>query len=487
MFTPGDPDFTTDEQLRNKVRDPDAVEILIDRTNYAESADFYATLAYDGYGFRVDGNKIVVGAWNTECLSRALNALALRLRQNSSRDENDQPLLTLARDEVLDGHIGGVITGLPHDDFPPSLVCDAGDQATLVVIGGVDADHYQAYLDRLTAQGFALYAQNTIVDNRFATLCTDDITVNVWYTAYSGEMRIVAEPRGSLPVCEEDDGREIECTPLMTLIGPENVGMLILFRLSDGKFVVVDGGLGTDAGKLLYQTLQEQASDPERIVIAAWIFTHSHQDHIRAFQQIAAGYLGNYNRTLTIEQVICNFPGYDQARVKTQVLGGTDDDLRATLRNVFPETAVVKAHPGYRFRFADMTVEVLGTHESYLSTAYPELYNACCLFLRVSIAGQTIMLSADSDATNNHVMAQMYGDYLKCDILQADHHGYFGGTVEINKLFAPAVVLYFTDDNSFAKYVQQDYNRWLINSPNLREAIVVGAKVTTLPLPYVGK
>lgn len=97
------------------------------------------------------------------------------------------------------------------------------------------------------------------------------------------------------------------------------------------------------------------------------------------------------------------------------------------------------------------------------------------------------MLSADSDATNNHVMAQMYGDYLKCDILQADHHGYFGGTVEINKLFAPAVVLYFTDDNSFAKYVQQDYNRWLINSPNLREAIVVGAKVTTLPLPYVGK
>ena len=132
-----------------------------------------------------------------------------------------------------------------------------------------------------------------------------------------------------------------------------------------------------------------------------------------------------------------------------------------------------------------MRIEVLGTHESYIFKSYPEDYNACCLFLKITVNDQVICIPADTDATNNKTIEQIYGEYLKCDILQVDHHGGFGGVSSTNKLFAPEVLIFFTNNTNYPKYEASSYNQALLTNKNFKQSIVVDQKIIYMPLPYV--
>ena len=68
-------------------------------------------------------------------------------------------------------------------------------------------------------------------------------------------------------------------------------GMCYVMRLEDGSFIVTDGGhaLQKNADRL-YRILRKQAPDPDNIVIAAWIFSHSHGDHSGMFPYFTASY-----------------------------------------------------------------------------------------------------------------------------------------------------------------------------------------------------
>lgn len=102
------------------------------------------------------------------------------------------------------------------------------------------------------------------------------------------------------------------------------------------------------------------------------------------------------------------------------------------------------------------------------------------------------MIMGDTGFVNNPMLGAIYGDYLKCDILQAAHHGYEkGGTVEVNLLHAPKVVLFMAnwEDSTYPmkNLINKDFNQALVNTsqnPNFKEYICHNDVITYLPLPY---
>jgi len=146
-----------------------------------------------------------------------------------------------------------------------------------------------------------------------------------------------------------------------------------------------------------------------------------------------------------------------------------------------------KPPPGNEFHFPGLLAEISGTHESFTCTTdgFPYRFNACNLLIKATVCDQVIMFEGDNDARSNVILGKTYGDYLKCDILQADHHGNFGGVTEVNEVFSPSVILFCNYYSEIPGYFEADYNQTLLNAASFREYIVTDTKAHTMLLPYV--
>lgn len=368
---------------------------------------------------------------------------------------------------------------------------EAGDGATLFMYNGVSEADYEGYCAELARAGFAEYASNGIGENRYKTLVKDTVTVDVWRIGYGSEMRVTVQE--NIPLiprvmpCEQNPGGKIQ--PALVALGghgdfPGMTGMEFILRLENGGFIVMDGGADSKMWENSYRIMKNMVDDPDHIVIESWIFTHSHDDHIAAFTQFTEAY-ETIRDKVTLKSVIANFAHPDQAG--RQGLDWSDELIRKAMKEVFPEVPFYKPHPGNEFSFPGLRAEILGTHESFTGTenGFPYYYNACNLLIKATIEGQVIMFEGDNDARNNVILGKSYGDYLKCDILQADHHGNFGGVVEVNQMFAPSVVLFCNYYSEIPGYFEADYNQTLLNAPEFKEYIVTDYKAHTMMLPYI--
>ena len=464
--------------------------IIIGQTSLEESQQVYDEISYNDYGYRVVNGNVVIYGYTTYLLQKAANDFATVMNRNMTINENGNTELILEADYNKNYTANNCWNELPKVDFGSNLnVCDDGDDALLVVASKCNEDNYKSYLKKLSDSGFSEFSKNEIKSNLFATYIKDDLTVDAWFTPEDSTVRVTVQ-KGFDNISPVKTDYTKVCDSSLTLIGSpsDDTGMCMLFKLEDGRFVIIDGGSRWPSSKMdqrLYEQLKNQAEDASNIVIACWILTHSHQDHIAAFQGFAHNFKDVYSSTVTIESVMFNFAGDDQASVTTQQLSGSDNEIRDKARSAFAGSKLFKPHPGNEISFANMRIEVLGTHESYIFKSYPEDYNACCLFLKITVNGQVICIPADSDATNNKVIEQNYGEYLKCDILQVDHHGGFGGVSSTNRLFAPETLIFFTTDTNYLKYQTSSYNQVLLNNENFKQSIVVDRRIIYLPLPYV--
>ena len=94
------------------------------------------------------------------------------------------------------------------------------------------------------------------------------------------EAKIVSEAGALLHGLWDKTGRVL-CTPLLTMVDTFDFGLSFVLRLTDGRFIVFDGGWETrDYAERLMAVLKKQCVT-EKITIAAWIMTHPHIDHYR--------------------------------------------------------------------------------------------------------------------------------------------------------------------------------------------------------------
>ncbi|MBQ3126500.1 MAG: MBL fold metallo-hydrolase [Clostridia bacterium] len=475
------PRMTTDFVKRGQAYDSAAMEILLGRCGQPETAEVLSTLGYGQYAIRVVGSKIVVTAWSTEGFSAALEEFKTILTQHSAKHT-----LSLPADLSIAGTGNAMADQIPlYSGGAAKEVIDCADDNRMVYITDTTAEEFKAYCDTLTSSGkYTLYTTHAAADNRFATYTGESYTIHTYFTADKGETRIIIEPAAALPPRAEDTTTANDkYEPAVRMVGLEynysgdeynQIGLMLIFRLPDGRLIVVDGGgcFDTNAA-LLYRHMKELAPDGNNITVAAWVLTHAHGDHTGGFVR----FVRDYAAKVKVERVICNFTADSQYQRVNDF--GRHDEARTCAEQI--GDAVIKAHTGQVYHFGGASMEILYTFDDYEPRALTN-HNATSLVFRLSMGGQTVLVLGDVYTTASVLITEMYGDYLKSDIVQVTHHGYQGGTVPLYTCIDAETAIWPGGKRNYVTLNQRQENQFLIQ--NTRDLFIAADDVYTLTLPY---
>ncbi|MBP5271326.1 MAG: MBL fold metallo-hydrolase [Clostridia bacterium] len=392
-------------------------------------------------------------------------------------------------------YLPGLLRFLPAPDCGRTVACrKSHDLCDQIVVCGTTADDFANYLLKLEAAGFETVFEREVAGNLFRRLEKDGCSAYVYFTPFNSTMRILCEPAANLHR-DRECVQEKTCQPLMTVVGARwsntaeylnrdagSGNMGYIFRLEDGSFILVDGGmeLGDYAEKIL-AALREQTPAGETPRIRCWFLSHTHIDHTGAFLKIAA----KYPDSVILEEVACNFPSIPDAEIFREAWNTRR--VKEAVYKSFPGAKYSKIHSGQILRFGETEVEVLWTQDDlvreYLSLGNVTL-NTASACIRLKIGGNTVLLPADCDETANDIMLKTYGGYLKSDILQVCHHGGWGGTTPFYEAVDPEVAIFSTSDELLPMYLQIKYNHDLVYGMHVREVHNNADRFRVFPLPY---
>ena len=350
---------------------------------------------------------------------------------------------------------------------------------------------YSAFASALQNAGFSDYDKNEIDGNCFSSFVKDDIAVYLSWFARTGTLRVIAEPKGELPPLK--DPYEEKCDTLLTGMKGETVvaaeGMGYIVRLADGSFVIIDGGMGdpdhVDSDKLMGILNAQKPADAEKPVIAAWIFTHLHGDHIGVFNCFSL----DHHDDVTIERFYFNFPTEEQTAASDSPYMLDDTIYRYTqfkknLSDFYADVPVVKPHSGCRFAVRNALFEVLYAYDDlYPKTILNGGMNECSMLFKMTVAGQTVLWTGDFAFNAADLVLSEYTDALHADFLQLAHHG-INGTVALYSAVDPTYALLPVWEGGLSEMLGKDQNRWLTDSENMKQLIATCCGTWTIRLPY---
>lgn len=370
--------------------------------------------------------------------------------------------------------------------------CDDGYQLSLLT--NMKEEDFEAYCRRLVSSGYELYAENDMNGNLFRTYSTDaGSMVHTYWVKYSEEVRTIAANTTLIPAISPAIS-ETKVTPMLHQLEALNSdetdgGMGYIIRLSDGRFIIIDGGryLKTNA-KAIYDFLVENASgsNPKNITIAAWFFTHAHDDHTGAFRYFAehvSDFPSTMDKllknvpTITIESVMLNACNTKEQLANCKA--GTGDEKTAVetaLKTYYPNAKVYKPLTGQVYTFADTSIEILYTMPDFLPNVIAQEadnnggdYNIESVVSMIDIDNTTdkndkFFVMADTNRTACEEMSKRYGTYMESDYVQVAHHGLneiSDGTSHNSRRHGPDKITY--------DYIVKDDKSTIILWPTSRE------------------
>lgn len=333
-----------------------------------------------------------------------------------------------------------------------------GASCNEVVYSGITEAEFSAYQTTVTDNGMVLHTDNSVTNttkkNYSLTYKNGFYVLTLDYNSYTQELRVTYEAANTTHLITSNDYTSIQnCTSLVTQIGLGDVkeqdpgnGMAYVIRLADCSFIVIDGGHNAAAAKLIYDVLYKQASEFGReddIVVAAWLFTHAHDDHVGFFSSFAQNY-----SNVTVQQFLYNFPGealisdMDVDALK-EINSGYNNwatanemitTITATLDQYYPSAKRINAHTGQAFDIRNATVKILYTTEALfgtskfdtLKTDYNGIayYNDTSMVFTIEVEGVKMIFLGDAGAITGHLLVDRYdASELKSDIIQVSHHG----------------------------------------------------------------
>lgn len=333
-----------------------------------------------------------------------------------------------------------------------------GAQSYGMVFPGAKQTDFDAYLAQLTAEGYTEQERRSLPGVEYAAYGKGDDMLFV--TLSCEELRVTYEP---LSACWMDAApaaaAEAVCQTTGYLMGVygggdfEN-GMAMFYLLSDGTFLVFDGGHNASDADNLYQHLRKIASENgiAEVRVSAWIITHFHGDHVGAFEP----FLSKYSSMVKIDRAVFGATSSEQGSAATE---GDSMVTKATsaLKTYQPDCRVVRLHTGQLLTLGDMTMEVLYT-PSDLSQGGLKDYNDASMVVRLKVGEKTILMTGDAATATWNLLVKKYGSYLKSDFLQVPHHGAAGGgTTAAYDLIDPDV-LFWPAGNNLYQYELNEQN-----------------------------
>lgn len=482
------PAFKSDFIRGDEKHDPETYEILVGFTNYDETTTVVSSMHYNDYCIRIVGHKIVLAAFSDKYITFLANTFNSYCRKNITSDGN----LSFGTDGEIAESISNALSALPvMDGANPSASENSDTGAFQILFEKRSLEDYQNYVKKIEESGLEKVSSRDAVGNYFSTFKNDKYAVTAYYRDSQKLMRLITEPAANLFV-QDANSYQTVTTPKLVMIGDlfdseQKLSGLecMILQLSDGRFIVVDGGVASNGfSDKIYQVMVMLSDGKPDVTVAAWFISHSHNDHTGGF----VGASLHYHNHIKVEKMFFNF--IDSSVSSLIEAGGAAEAQKVynTLNSYYPDTAVYKCHSGQVYQIADARIEVLYTPDDYLRSnrnlSQTKNFNNTSMIFSVEIAGQKIMFLGDAQETANNETAQAYGGYLKSEIVQIAHHAGAGGTVNIYKQLQPVVALVTTDDSRLGTYLSTDFNQQWVKSDSLMEYWNAHNRITLFDLPY---
>ncbi|MBR2011326.1 MAG: hypothetical protein IKA06_06245 [Clostridia bacterium] len=316
----------------------------------------------------------------------------------------------------------------------------------------VSEAEFEEYYHSLSCD-FTVYDEKTVVGNRFATLLTDTNELHICFYPAISEMRVIYGTRGWLPpkTAPANVGNEPLTVTQMGLI--VNSGESIVVTLSDGSFLLIDGGKEAnddhqDRKNLFHFLWEHKPAHHEKPKIAAWLISHAHTDHINLCQE----FLKEYGDRVELELFGYNFPDFETGII-TASEGSKELHWQITTKELldarFPNTTRYTMHTGQSLLLPGCEVEILLTWEDFWPQEMPSANHSSFIIRLKFDTGKTVMLPCDAWKPATAVAVAVWGDYLKSDVLQVVHHGLSGGNIAFYEKVMPEVLLWPTPEIRF--------------------------------------
>jgi hypothetical protein len=228
-----------------------------------------------------------------------------------------------------------------------------------------------------------------------------------------------------------------------------------------------------------------------KVVIAAWVISHQHWDHVKNSIDMINAY---WRRGLKLEKIIYNVAVesvyYNSRNPNKYVEQGNLNTIKMNTG-----CQLIRMHTGQTIQVRNLKLEVLYTTED-LYPVHPYTFNNTCFVHRFDVGEgtnrQRMTILGDIEDNASDIISDMYGEELKTDIMQVAHHG-GGGTIELYSYFKPTVIVWPNNQGSVDNHLKESntgyyptINKSLVNQKNVLLIVVADKGHKTISLPVLG-
>lgn len=357
-------------------------------------------------------------------------------------------------------------------DGTRSYACSCGRQGYYRTVANFRAA--DALEERLAAEGFSLCSDRTMGSLSARLWRHGRETVSVARQPGIAALRVIVARDEDLFTGVNGPERQ---TPGMVLANMDysiqtakDNGMGFVVTLADGRFLIYDGGYGTETDPLMAY-LSAHSPKGQKPVVAAWVLTHSHADHYLCVKD----FLNRCPERATVERFLLCAPPPVNAK--------GDRWADCFLSEQFPALAAQHGIPCYApyagqlLRFPGVQMEILQTADDLHGVVTTNVNEASMTTRLVfpSVEGKSVLIPGDLTGTHSlNRLVHNCGAYLKSDVLQIPHHGHSGGTKEFYDAVDPETVVFCTAEDKYRERIEQNgaWNFYLLNWLHVRKTIV---------------
>ena len=485
--------FDTDRSNNNAA----ACEVLMGRTNRAETQTFLATLKPNEYGYAVVGNKLVISGWSDYTIGLALQLFKDDFANYLVEENGMNNIVLTETDRVVKAYEPWNVDVPLFDASKLSGVAELINNGYLAYYTNTSPEEYKAYVQTVTAAGYKLHQENQIGNNLYSTFTNGKTMMHAYYTEYENSIRVVVESTKTaiLPANTSKLGEKV--TDLtMTLFDFDtaagNWGNCFIITLEDGSFILHDGGAdkgGKDCLELWNLLNKLNKREDGKVVIAAWIISHQHYDHFKNAYDLMTRY---YNKGLVLEKLVFNVPSpsieYNSNNPGSYWKNGNFNRVKQ-----LTGCELVVLHTGQKLSVHGSVLEIMYTCDDIYPLP-PEKFNNSAFIVRMGVGEgenyQTVTILGDAEEVASKIMVKMHGENMKTDICSVAHHSW-GGSVELYAVCKPSVVIWPIHQSTVNEQLSgtgyyPTINQSLANQSNVKMIVVGDFGHRTFKMPVLG-
>ena len=390
-------------------------------------------------------------------------------KTEESREEKTETTTTQSGGEVEED----VAAGLP----------EAEPELTYAMYGGYEMTQYaeMAKEDYLAAckyyeeEGYTLWSSNVVGNALSSVYVNGDAYANVMYNGNKQELYLGESESGASAFPEGGEDIDYFDEPTITQHYSDDInGMCYFIKLSDGSFIVVDGGYEADLDDA-FKTLAKLNGSEYGIHIRAWIITHSHGDHYEMFDCFSKKYASRVTLDTVMFSPLDKVNAYQQDTYLNGLVYTAADRFGAETCHVFT---------GMSFIYGDITLEFLASPEHIYKTSDPQDFNETSVVFRIRNDEGSMIFLADCGEYVCDWIVDTYGEALKSDMVQLAHHGCETATIAVYEMIAAETLFCPSSESLLNTTRGGETKQYYIEAESSKEFLYHGFGNITRPLSY---